>query len=566
MPLIMTVVVVLMVEFTVGSAPIWQIALWASAALFMQILRSTILYKLPTQTNKTTEERLRIAAQLSLANGIVLASCAFLFGELDATARSAFSCIMVGLVAGTVATSHGYRPIFMGFVVPVLGSVMFVWAFASDESLTPVKIGAILFLILALGGVLFASAKDVYNSFVESFELTGQMEAALEAEKNANAAKTRFLAAASHDLRQPLHALSMLSAALTQSKLDERTATIANRMNITMEDLSSELDSLLDISKLDASVIPVNPTEFNINTSIKRLVGEYVESANAKGLNLSYEEVEDSTLITDKSLFERIVRNLLDNAVKYTESGLVTVKATKISGSFTVSIKDTGIGIPFDEQDNVWEEFYQLRNVERDRQKGLGLGLSIVTRLTELLDGTISIDSVVGQGTEFTVTVPAVSRVPVKTGARSAASYDVPISDLDNVQGANVLVIDDDKDVRSGTRLLLENCGLNVKEAGGAKEAVSSLNIQSPDIVLCDLRLPDTDDGFKTIAALRERSPELPIIIVSGESSPEKLQYADAQGLEFIAKPVHVKHLLNRISCQLEAAQNGNALRETNEA
>ncbi len=566
-PLIMTVVVVLMVEFTVGSAPIWQIALWASAALFMQILRSTILYKLPAQTHKTTEERLRIAARLSLANGIVLACCAFLFGELDATARSAFSCIMVGLVAGTVATSHGYRPIFMGFVVPVLGSVMFVWAFASDESLTPVKIGAILFLILALGGVLFASAKDVYNSFVESFELTGQMEAALEAEQSANAAKTRFLAAASHDLRQPLHTLSMLSAALTQSKLDDRSSKIAHRMSITMEDLSSELDSLLDISKLDASVIPVNPTEFNINTSITRLIGEYEESAKKKGLSLSYENAADNTLTTDKFLFERIVRNLLDNAIKYTESGSVSIKASKTSDLLTVSVKDTGIGIPFDEQDNIWEEFYQLRNIERDRQKGLGLGLSIVTRLTELLDGKISINSAVGKGTEFIVSVPAVIQLPVNSGTESVTAYDdVPIADLDNVQGANVLVIDDDKDVRSGTRLLLENCGLNVNEAGGATEAVKSLTTQSPDIVLCDLRLPDTDDGFKTIAALREKSPDLPIIIVSGESSPEKLQYADAQGLEFIAKPVHVKHLLNRISCQLEAAQNESVLRETNEA
>lgn len=565
-PLIMTVVVVLMVGFTVDDAPIWQIALWASAALFIQILRSTVLYKLPTHIHKSTQERLHIAAFLSLANGIILASSAFLFGDLDTTTLSVFSMIMIGLVVGTVATSHGYRPIFLGFVVPVLGSIVFVWAFASEESVVTEKIGAVLFLVLTLGGVLFASAKDTYNSFLESFALTEKMEAALKAEQRANAAKTRFLAAASHDLRQPLHTLSMLSAALTQSELDERSSKIAQRMSITMEDLSSELDSLLDISKLDASAVTVNPTEFNIKTSVTRLISEYEESAKNKGISLSYETTGDNTLITDKFLFERIVRNLLDNAIKYTESGSVSIKATHTSNSLTVSVKDTGIGIPFNEQDKIWEEFYQLRNVERDRQKGLGLGLSIVSHLTELLDGTISINSAISKGSEFIVSVPALSLLPVITGTQSVTTYsDVPIADLDNVQGANVLVIDDDKDVRSGTRLLLENCGLTVKEAGGAIEAVNALNRQPPDIVLCDLRLPDTDDGFKTIAALREKNPDLPIILVSGESSPKERHYADMQGLEFIAKPAHVKHLLNRISCQLDAAQHENILGKTGE-
>lgn len=553
-PLIMTVVIALMVEFTVGTAPLWLILLWAALAFIMQVLRSTILFQLPSQTHKSTEDRLRIASLLSLVNGIVLASSAFLFGELDATARSVFSVIMIGLVAGTVATSHGYRPIFLGFVVPVLGSVMGVWAFASDESLTPVKLAAIILLFFALAGVLHASAKDVYASFVESFALTGKLEAALEAEQSANAAKTRFLAAASHDLRQPLHTLSLLSAALTQSELDDRSSTIAQRMSLTMEDLSSELDSLLDMSKLDASVIPVNPSEFNINTSITRLVGEYDQAAKNKNIDISFEKEDEGKLVTDRFLFERIVRNLLDNAVKYTESGSITIRAQKVSDTWRVFVQDSGIGIPYDEQDNIWEEFYQLRNVERDRQKGLGLGLSIVTRLTELLGGSIQMKSVVGEGTEFIVTVPAISQSPIQTENTATAFHDLPIDDLDNVKGANVLVIDDDKDVRSGTRMLLENCGLHVKEAAGAKDAVASLHLNTPDIVLCDLRLPDTDDGFKTIAALRERQPDLPIIIVSGESSPEKLQHADAQGLEFIAKPVHVKHLLNRISSQLHAA------------
>ena len=555
-PLIMTVVILILGGFTVNQKPVLSVVLWIVAAITMQVVRSSILLRLPSQVHRTSKSRLRIATVLSMINGLVLASAGFLFFDLDETARAAFSIIMTGLVAGTIATSHGYRPIFLSIVTPMLGSVIFVWAFSADAAISSIKAGSIIFLVIALGGVLYASSRDVYNSFLETFAASAKLEAALQAEQSANAAKTRFLAAASHDLRQPLHALSLLSATLTLRDLDQDSFDIAQRINLTLSDLSSELNVLLDISKFDASVVPMTPHEFDVNTSISRLLAEIEPIAAAKHIELEYQHASDHLLYTDRLLFERLVRNLLDNAIKYTDSGSIKITVQKSTAKWTITIQDTGIGIAQNEQEKIWEEFYQLSNFERDRQKGLGLGLSIVSRLSALLGGSISMESTPEEGSKFTIELPEISPHQRQNCITPAEQQLLPLSDLKNIQGTKVLVVDDDKAVRSVTRLLLENCGCVVFEADGTREAVESLNSEAPDIVLCDLRLPDSDDGFKTIELLKIQQPDIPIIIISGDSSAEQLKQANDLQLDFIAKPVNVLQLLNRISYKLQNHTN----------
>lgn len=549
-PLVMTAVILVIAGYAIPQTAAWSVTLWASLAIFMQVLRSSIIFKLPSQYERPTAVRLRTAAKLSLINGCVLASSALLFNNPDNTSLAVFSMIMFGLVAGTVATSHGYRPIFLGFVIPILGSVTWIWVFAAGESLSSVKIGSLVFLVIALGGVLYASSRDVYASFIDSFTLSQQLESALLAEQKANAAKTRFLAAASHDLRQPLHTLSLLSAALTLRELDERSATIAHRMNLTMVDLSSELDSLLDISKLDASVVKIKPIKFDVDTLVARVMTDYQQAAAEKDIELIHQKCLGTTLFTDRFLFERLFRNLIDNAIKYTESGSVIVTVDKTAEWCNVSIKDTGIGIPIDEQENIWEEFYQLKNSERDRHKGLGLGLSIVARLTNLLNGEISVSSEPDNGTLFCIKLPM---TPQSADSLSNLQAEQMLSSekLESLKGTRVLIVDDDKDVRLGTRLVLESYGLVVSDAAGTTDAITALQTYNPEIVLCDLRLPNSDSGFNTIETLRKFQPALPIIIVSGESSPQKMQQADTSGVVFIKKPVRASQLLSTIFHQL---------------
>lgn len=549
-PLLMTVVILVIAGYAIPQASLWSVTLWASLAIFMQVLRSTIIFKLPSQHDRPTAVRLRTAAKLSLINGCVLASSALLFNNPDNISLAVYSMIIVGLVAGTVATSHGYRPIFLGFVMPILGSVIWIWVFSAGESLSSAKIGSIVFLVIALGGVLYASSRDVYASFIDSFTLSQKLESALLAEKKANAAKTRFLAAASHDLRQPLHTLSLLSAALTLRELDERSATIAQRMNLTMVDLSSELDSLLDISKLDASVVKIKPIKFDVDTLVARVLTDYQQAAEEKLIDLIHQKCVDTSLFTDRFLVERLFRNLIDNAIKYTESGSVIVTVEKTAEWCVVSIKDTGIGIPIHEQENIWEEFYQLKNSERDRHKGLGLGLSIVARLTNLLNGEISVSSEPDKGTLFCIKLPM---NPQSADSLSNPQDEEMLSSekLNSLKGTKVLIVDDDMDVRLGTRLLLESYGLVVSDAVGTTDAITTLQTFNPEIALCDLRLPNSDHGFNTIETLRKYRPALPIIIVSGESSPQEMQQADTSGVVFVKKPVRASQLLSTIFHQL---------------
>jgi len=544
-PIPMIFVALIVAGLAWGKVPVVYILLWAAFVIAMQVARFKIIRALAIDTVKPPAARLRYATFLSFANGLVLASSIGFFTSLDDTSRAIYSMIMIGIVAGTIATSHGYRPIFIGFVLPILGSVSMAWLITAADTLSFIQTFGIAILTTALGALLYVSSKDVYRSFGDSFEVRKELEVALASEKSANAAKTRFLAAASHDLRQPLHAMSMLSAALTLQELNPKSKAIADKMNSAMTDLSSELDSLLDISKLDAGVMRVRPKKLSAGHLILKVVELYREPAARKNLKIELNIQEPIEIEVDSSLIERVLRNLLDNAIKYTEEGSVVVNCRTAGELCEITITDTGIGIPEDEQLKVREEFYQLSNTERDRQKGLGLGLSIVWRIVPLLGATLRMNSTLGTGTSYTLTLPL---------CKSSEHPKQQISDVINLkplvsslQGRHALVVEDDKDVRLGTRTLLEECGFKVSEATGTQDAIRVLKETTIDIALVDLRLPDGDNGFKTLEALRSMNTNLPVIIVSGETSTEVLQKAVAANCELIVKPVQMTDLIKEI-------------------
>jgi len=531
------------------KVPTQYILVWLSMVIGMQILRVTKIRDLAKKTAIPGGKRLKTVSLISLINGLVLASSTMFFSSFDEISRAVYSMIMIGMVAGTIATSHGYRPVFIGFVLPILTSVSIAWLLTGSDTLTL----AISVLMTTLGVFMYISSRDVYASFIDGFSIRQELETALDSERSANAAKTRFLAAASHDLRQPLHAMSMLSAALTVRDLDERSSMIAEKMNSAMSDLSNELDSLLDISKLDAGVMRVRPTYFNVCFSISNIISSYEELSKRKGINLVLLECKPVFVEIDKALFERVIRNLLDNAIKYTKSGSVTLGIKINNQHCSVFIEDTGIGIPLNEQEKIREEFYQLNNPQRDRQKGLGLGLSIVWRLIPLIDGSLSMESELGKGTKYLLTIPT---SPERTDKDITDRYLRTPSDLKAIfgylEGTSVLLIEDDKDVRLSTRMLLENCGLVVYEATGTREATTIAQHENIDIALVDLRLRGSDNGFTTISYLRSIQPDIPIIILSGETSPAALKQAETAQCEFIVKPVDMTTLIAEISNSLK--------------
>src|SRR5262245_29837912 len=379
------------------------------------------------------------------------------------------------------------------------------------------------------------SGLAIYNArlFRETEDKGRQLELA-------NLSKARFLASASHDLRQPLHTLSLYSAALKLHARGGVTGEIANHINKALGSLSALVNSLLDISKLDAGAVTPDPQSVSLKTLIERIEADYRPLANGKGLEF-HVVAPDLLVETDPVLLERLMRNLVDNAFKYTVTGNVTVAAERDGAAVRVRVRDTGPGIPSEERERVFEEFYQIGNPERDRAQGLGLGLAIVRRLSRLLGIEVTLESEPGRGSTFTVTVPPAAErraAPRAPGAPAPAKARV-------LDGAQVLVIDDEPEVRAGMRMLLEHLGCRVAVCGGYAEAEKLLDEHAleVDVIVSDLRLRQHENGIDTVRRLRTRLGDVPALLVSGDTAPERLLEAQSSGLPLLHKPVSTDKL-----------------------
>ncbi len=523
--------------FAIGYDTVPRIWLftWLGGVVTLSILRFLVLGRLPHRKYVRSRARLRLAVVLSGLNGVVHGSAVAFFPFLVEFERFVVFMTILAFCAGSVSSTAGYRPVFLAYVVPTLVPLSVVWGLNSGGAIEWHHV-FVAILTLLYGVVLLRLAHDASRLFRESFEirlghldLNHRLEQALDESRVANAAKTRFLAVASHDLRQPVHALALFSGSLSRRPLDERTREIAQHIDNAIDTLSSQLDSLLDISKLDAGIVKPNPTTFELDRFLERLRDQFAPLAEDKGLALNVACPPNTGVVTDEILFEQIVRNLLGNAVKYTAAGSISIAAIDNGDRVLLTIADTGQGIPADAQAHVFEEFYQVDNPGSDRSRGLGLGLAIAKRLVNLLALRLQMASAVGRGTTFTIELQrAVYRSP---RPRSRAA----IVDLKQL---NVLVVDDEPEVVEGMRLLLEDLGCNVAVADSTAAALAAARHARPDIVLSDFRLRGGDNGLNTIRRLREVFPALPAVILTGDSGPDRLREAHEAGVRLLHKPV----------------------------
>ncbi|HEV2430727.1 MAG TPA: hybrid sensor histidine kinase/response regulator [Burkholderiales bacterium] len=529
----------------------WIIGAWLALVAAVLVTRFLLIGRLPALTEIPAERRLRIAVVLSAVNGITHGLALGFFPFLPEFERALQSMVMIAMCAGAVVTTAGYMPVLLAYLIPMLAPLSILWA-ASPGVADRGWIEASTAALLALFGVmLFALGRDAFRLFRDSFEirlqqaeLNRKLEAALEEAEAANRAKTRFLASASHDLRQPIHTLSLFGAALSMRPLDELSRDIVQHINTALQVLTTQLDALLDISKLDAGVVRVNPGPVNLRTFLERVHGDFLPAARAKALTLSLECPAEALAETDPILLERIVRNLLDNAIKYTEKGGVELRVEREPSGFSLSITDTGRGILESEQARVFEEFYQVDNPERDRTKGLGLGLAIVRRLAGLLQIRAEMNSTLGRGTCFKLSLPETRRADVPEPA---------LKEQAPVVAAHVLVVDDEVGIRLGMKTLLEAMGCRATLADGTEHAVAAARAARPDVVLADFRLRGSDSGIAAVRAIRALYPGVPAILVSGDIAADRLREAEEAGIALLHKPVPVEILKRAIAEAVEA-------------
>ncbi len=365
---------------------------WLAIVALVLVARFTILPRLRDRSDIPIQKRLQIAIALSVVNGIVHGSSLAFFVFLTDFERALQTMLLVGLCTGAVATTVGYKPIFLAFFLPIFPALFVLWAWSpGSETAYWINI-SVAALVAIFGVILIALATDSFKLFQDSFELGTQkdklnlqLQSALIEADAAVRAKTRFLAAASHDLRQPLHTLTFYGAALAMRPLDDKSREIAEQMDVALQALASQFNALLDISRLDAGVVKVNTSSVRLPGLLERIRVEFEPIAQEKNLSLRVDCPEDTIVQVDEALLKRVVINLLSNALKYTDEGRVDVEVTEESDTCVLVIRDSGKGIPADEVEHVFEEFYQLSNPHRDQKEGFGLGLSIVKRTLGLL-------------------------------------------------------------------------------------------------------------------------------------------------------------------------------------
>ena len=356
--------------------------------------------------------------------------------------------------------------------------------------------------------------------------------AARDRAERADMAKTKFLAAASHDLRQPLQSLFFFAHALSDKLNGHPASPLLASMSESLGGLRTLLDSLLDVSKLDAGVVRPSVTEFALGPLLERLAGEYAPRAAEAGIALRLVPTSRWTR-SDPALLERILRNLIENAIRYTERGCILIGCRQTGPDLRIDVLDTGIGIPAEQQEEIFKEFTQLANPERDRRKGLGLGLAIVKRLAGLLDHTVTLRSRSGRGSCFSLRIPSVA-------ARSAPKTSRPAPRPSAGKGL-VVVVEDDAIILLSVRAILEEWGYEVVAAMSADEAIDTLTKlgQRPDVILADYRLREGRTGLQAIRDIfGVCGVRVPAVVLTGDTDPARIAEVQQSGYRLLHKPV----------------------------
>ena len=520
------------------AIPASHMAGWLVAMIIVLLARTSLYFRYRFHRNDLSDcHWARWFVSLAGISGLVWGMAGVvLFAPAHLELQALILLVLAGMGAGSAAVLPMYLPAFYAYfpisMIPS-GVMMFMQA---DRFHVFMGVFDIVFMmgLLTFGRAVGEAFRNSLKLRFENIELVRELQYQKDELERANLAKSKFLAAASHDLRQPMHALSLFSEVLDRQANDLKMRHLADNIRSSVNALERLFATLLDISRLDAGVLSPEIESIPVHAVIKRVINDCIPDAVNKQLDLRSECSEFYTE-SDPILLERILRNLVNNAIRYTQAGSVTIRCEQASGCILLTVEDTGIGIASDQQESIFEEFVQLDNPERDRSKGLGLGLSIVRRLAGLLDHPLMVQSQPGHGARFTLQLP-VREHPQPGQKESQHAIAEPYTRLDRV----VLVIDDDPEVRAGMQLLLDSWGCTVTCAATAEEALQfAAGDTLFDAMVTDIRLPGDERGTRLVGTLRKlQGREVPALLVTGDTEPARLLEAQEYGLELLHKPV----------------------------
>ena len=520
------------------------------------------------------EKRLRLWQLGVLASGALWGAAAWLFWPWgDGLHQLALVLVAYTFCVASVTILAPHFPLFVVFVLSIF--VPAIARVALQGSPLGLKVAAMM--VVAMGMTLLLG-RTYRDSFERAMALKLRTEALavqlgkekavadaarLEAEI-ANRAKTQFFTAASHDLRQPLHAMGLFAEALRAKSHDPEVAKLVNSINESVDALEGLFSELLDITRIDSGGVEVNPEHFEMGEIFRKIRLHFEPAAFEKGLGLNIRGGRHVAL-ADPLLVERIVRNLVSNAIRYTTDGTVLVSCRKRGGGLLVQVWDTGPGIREEERQRVFEEFYQVpgqQAVAAEQKKGLGLGLAIVKRLAALMAAPVRLASTPSRGSVFTLELP-LGKAPRVEARMLPGKGPVGIT----LDGRLIVIVEDEPAVREGLQVLLAGWGAGIVSlesmaAVRAWAAASDPEVVRPSLIIADYRLEHGETGVFAIRAIRERfGQEVPAIVVTGSSMTGHDKEALEQNFHLLIKPVLPNKLRAMIAFKLAGKQLSGAAR-----
>lgn len=530
---------------------------WGITTIAVELLRAQaarIVLRRGDAVNPRRVHRLFVVLA-ALSGGAIGLGGVWFLPHLPMQPQALFGAVLFAIPAAGVAVSQSSRYILAAYALSMLPPAALEFGV-----LHPTQAWGITALTLLYCAVLILVAADGERLLLRSIvirherdRLVGDLEdkntaieaAKAEAEQSARA-RARVLAAASHDLRQPLHALSVYSAVLAANPTSDVLREVSHDVDQIVRSLGNLLHGLLDLSRLSAGNYVPEREQFAIDSVLRGVCGEFQDAAARKGLALVV-ELTPIRVLGDAVAVGRITRNVLDNAIKYTEAG--EVRVTLRTGQdpdgtplATIDVADTGKGIPESEHARIFEEFYQLDNPGRDRSRGVGLGLAIVQRLCELTGARISLESKPGSGTRMRITLRAEAVSDPPESSVSAAPGEVPL------QGKRMYVVDDERDIRNSMRALCRAWGMLVEtaESSGSLERLFARQ-GPPDLMIIDLRLGEGEHGAQLAERMQSRYGDFAVLIITGETSSDALREANRSRYTLLHKPIAAEVLRRAI-------------------
>jgi two-component system, sensor histidine kinase len=530
---------------SLATGPSASVLAWLGAFVLISLARvaGSLYYARGGASRASPRIWYRWAAAGTMAHALLWGACSLALSAAgDTLAETVLHVVLASVAMGAAVHLAGFYRLLVAYIVSVIGPLVLrdLWIGGSYHVL-------LAFMSTMIGVYALLNSRNQSRmieeivaqrrrnaELIEALRLENQRtDAARRSAEHANAGMARFFAAANHDLRQPLNAMGLLAQTLHTRGASVDVDEVSGHLVECVDGMTQVVDELLDISRLDAGSVAVQRSSFALDELLQELAHTYRPLAASKGLRIDI-EMGRTLVHSDRTLLARVVSNLLSNAVRYTERGVVRVGVVESDLDVELAIEDSGVGIAAEELPRIFEEFYQVGNPARDRRLGLGLGLATVKRLSDLLGLAVSVQSTPGSGSRFSLRLPrARGDVPLPSAPAEPAAAD-PLA------CRRVLVIEDDADSRAAMLGLLQAWGCVVHGAADSSAALACVAAGfRPDAVLVDLRLAGGASGVAAIEALRAAlSHELPALVVTGDVGSERARAAQAQGYAVLSKPV----------------------------